>query len=818
MSQRCKKIFKTLNLPVPAKDKSDCLDKKSTKEMRASSESPLPADYCEEEMDKLRKILTENKSEDPFNNTILSNEMNDPDGLISDTEVIPFQQESLNILLPSPATSTIINNMDSTTLSVNLLSVSTAAVNSPLSPLFEDFKTDNIDANLKKQINTSTPIISTSSSIDLTITDLNVPSVSTINTVNSPLPPIPEESMNSTYYADSESSNSETVVLKKCKKRKCTKRKDIGKTRKVHKSSWEDNKRKSLKNLGLGYKSRNGKMNSPKKLLPACNQKCRLRCTKKISETVRKEIFKKFWGLGDRLRQWELLTRFCDQIHKRRMTTEGHSNRKFTLRYSLPENLQSDNKIKVCRTMFLSTFSVGEGVLRSALNKLRDGDGILIKGDDRGRHHNHRVIIDEEMKRSVCDHVKSFAPIESHYTRKDSSKLYLDSTLTYTKMFKLYNDWIVLTNAYSNKAMTVRQYTDIVNDHFNIEFHRPKKDQCDECMAYKNCLKPVEETTLLKYYNHIKNKDIARRLKNEDKLRAINSLNDTITAAFDFQKVLSTPHAETSILYYKRKLSVFNFTVFNMGKKTGKCYMWHEGIAKKGANEVASCLYDYIRDNSEKGIKSFYFYSDNCSGQNRNRVVFAFYLFAAKKFNVNIVHRFLEKGHTQNENDSIHALIERCAKNKTIYTPEQWFTLVRWSKESGSPYDVREIIRNDVLNFKRLLDGKNWTKNENNNKIYWSKIREVQVNPSEPEVLNYKINLEETSYTRMIVSRSQNRRRQNTNNMEIILEPAYAGPIPIPIQKYNDLKYLCENSIIPSQYHSYFYSLQPGDQDSSEED
>ncbi|CAG9787820.1 unnamed protein product [Diatraea saccharalis] len=715
MSQRCKKIFKTLNLPVPAKDKSDCLDKKSTKEMRASSESPLPADYCEEEMDKLRKILTENKSEDPFNNTILSNEMNDPDDLIFDTEVIPFQQESLNILLPSPATSTIINNMDSTTLSVNLLSVSTAVVNSPLSPLFEDFKTDNIDANLKKQINTSTPIISPSSSIDLTITDLNVPSVSTINTVNSPLPPIPEESINSTYYADSESSNSETVVLKKCKKRKCTKRKDIGKTRKVHKSSWEDNKRKSLKNLGLGYKSRNG-------------------------------------------------------------------------------------------------------VLRSALNKLRDGDGILIKGDDRGRHHNHRVIIDEEMKRSVCDHVKSFAPIESHYTRKDSSKLYLDSTLTYTKMFKLYNDWIVLTNAYSNKAMTVRQYTDIVNDHFNIEFHRPKKDQCDECMAYKNCLKPVEETTLLKYDNHIKNKDIARRLKNEDKLRAINSPNDTITAAFDFQKVLSTPHAETSVLYYKRKLSVFNFTVFNMGKKNGKCYMWHEGIAKKGANEVASCLYDYIRDNSEKGIKSFYFYSDNCSGQNRNRVVFAFYLFAAKKFNVNIVHRFLEKGHTQNENDSIHALIERCAKNKTIYTPEQWFTLVRWSKESGSPYDVREIIRNDVLNFKRLLDGKNWTKNENNNKIYWSKIREVQVNPSEPEVLNYKINLEETSYTRMIVSRSQNRRRQNTNNMEIILEPAYAGPIPIPIQKYNDLKYLCENSIIPSQYHSYFYSLQPGDQDSSEED
>ncbi|CAG9789639.1 unnamed protein product [Diatraea saccharalis] len=36
MSQRCKNNFKTLNLPVPAKDKSECFDKKSTKEMRAS--------------------------------------------------------------------------------------------------------------------------------------------------------------------------------------------------------------------------------------------------------------------------------------------------------------------------------------------------------------------------------------------------------------------------------------------------------------------------------------------------------------------------------------------------------------------------------------------------------------------------------------------------------------------------------------------------------------------------------------------------------------------------------------------------------------
>lgn len=58
--------------------------------------------------------------------------------------------------------------------------------------------------------------------------------------------------------------------------------------------------------------------------------------------------------------------------------------------------------------------------------------GICTK-DMRGFHKNYLTIINAAMKENVIQHVKCFAPIESHYTRKDSNKQYLDSELTFKK-------------------------------------------------------------------------------------------------------------------------------------------------------------------------------------------------------------------------------------------------------------------------------------------------------------------------------------------------------------------------------------------------
>ncbi|CAH2098813.1 unnamed protein product [Euphydryas editha] len=341
----------------------------------------------------------------------------------------------------------------------------------------------------KQPLDTSTPL--GSPSISTIMQNVESETLNSFN-INTPTSSMCATPLNNDTYTpsslgdttDKDVSNAEERQTKK--KRKVKKKNDLGKIRKVNKSEWVDSKRKQLKNLGLCYVSRNGKVRSEKSILPACDDECRLKCKEKIDEDVRKQLFKQYWSLGDRVRQWDFLTRWCERIAKKRITTEGPSKRLFSVKYYLPKTLGDikDERVTVCKTMFLHTFAIGEGVVRTALKKITDCKGLAIAWDERGRHNNHPKVKNDDMIQSVCNHVKSLTPVESHYTRKESSKLYLDSELTMTKMFKLYNEWVPETD--SNKAKTLRQYIDIINDNFNIEFYRPKKDQCDICMAYKN--------------------------------------------------------------------------------------------------------------------------------------------------------------------------------------------------------------------------------------------------------------------------------------------------------------------------------------------
>ena len=64
-----------------------------------------------------------------------------------------------------------------------------------------------------------------------------------------------------------------------------------------------------------------------------------------------------------------------------------------------------------------------------------------------------------------------------------------------------------------------------------------------------------------------------------------------------------------------------------------------------------------------QGVKKFKLFSDNCPEQNRNKGIMAVYWHAINSMDIDeIVHIVLEKGHTQNPNDSIHSVIERASR------------------------------------------------------------------------------------------------------------------------------------------------------------
>ena len=189
-----------------------------------------------------------------------------------------------------------------------------------------------------------------------------------------------------------------------------------------------------------------------------------------------------------------------------------------------------------------------------------------------------------------------------------------------------------------------------------------------------------------------------------------------------------------SCLYYKRRLNTYNFTIFDLSTHAGHCYVWNETIASRGACEIASCLFSYV---SKTGNKNLIMYSDNCCAQNKNRYFVIILWYCLQKFKmVSITQKYLEKGHTFNEGDSIHSTVERASKYCKIYTTAQWAARVR-SARPTKPYNVNELNLQDFFDFKELAEKfRNFDQNTEGEKVYWNSIRTLSFRSDAPDQFN----------------------------------------------------------------------------------
>lgn len=105
------------------------------------------------------------------------------------------------------------------------------------------------------------------------------------------------------------------------------------------------------------------------------------------------------------------------------------------------------------------------------------------------------------------------------------------------------------------------------------------------------------------------------------------------------------------------------------------CYLWNESDANKGSCEVASCLLMYLTAKKQQGQYSTILFSDICGGQNCNRMVVVMLSHALRKLDLEeLTLNFFVTGHSQNENDSAHSVIESAVSKMTIFATAQWET------------------------------------------------------------------------------------------------------------------------------------------------
>ena len=321
--------------------------------------------------------------------------------------------------------------------------------------------------------------------------------------------------------------------------------------------------------------------------------------------------------------------------------------------------------------------------------------------------------------------------MESHYCRQNSGVQYLSSDLTVAKMHKLY----IEEHTNGEDCVSLSLYSTIFRS-MNLKFHHPKKDQCGLCMSYRTGTEEDKARLQDRYDRHIKEKDEVRRIKQAMKERSQND-EEFLAASFDLEQVLFLPITQRGELFYKRKLSCYNFTVFDLGTAEGSCYFWHEGVARRGANEIASNIHHYLKEADAKGIREVALFCDGCGGQNKNTILptmlFRLVHEEAKNIKCITVHYF-ETSHGQCEGDSMHSTVERAVKRAgDIMVPSQLAMVIRMAR--SKPYIVKEVMTSDIMDWKTVSRDLGLLRirlTDEGLGVDWTKMMQVKVDKSKP--------------------------------------------------------------------------------------
>ena len=166
-------------------------------------------------------------------------------------------------------------------------------------------------------------------------------------------------------------------------------------------------------------------------------KKCCLKCTSKVTEQERIDMFHNFWLLGSFYVQNAYLTGLV-KIHP----TKQHWGRKDAevSRWASSQhyhiNTKDGHKI-VCKDFFLGTFDISNGRLDRAIKNQKDFCGVMWP-DGRSRHQNRPNKTSDQKIASVTNHIRMFPTDESHTREHQHDWRYLSSDLNVEQMYQLY--------------------------------------------------------------------------------------------------------------------------------------------------------------------------------------------------------------------------------------------------------------------------------------------------------------------------------------------------------------------------------------------
>lgn len=503
----------------------------------------------------------------------------------------------------------------------------------------------------------------------------------------------------------------------------------------------------------------------------------------------RKKIFDAFYALSTPQIQREFI---CRHVERNPIGTAGKDMKTYflTIRWQ---------RLKVCQKFFLETLAISERVVRTSIEKLSEVGTVEL--DKRGGRVKSNQQRDEIIRELVNTHIDRFPRIESHFCRQTTDREYLCSDLSLTKMHRMFCN----EQTEDRTTVTFTFYSNIFHKK-NLSFHRPKKDQCTLCNTYRTGDQATKQHYQEKYNSHMNEKNAIRKIKDKCKKEAAESPL-IASPVFDLEQVFSFPMSPESLVFYKRRLTGFNLTIYELGSRDCLCNFWDETISRRGSSEIASCVYIYLKELDDSGHIKVNLFADGCPGQNKNTIVASMLMFFIQTSkNVKEVSlRFFETNHGQNDGDSAHSAISTAMNAEgEILVPSKMPSIFEKAR-IDQPYKVRSMNGNDFLDFKsysKSLNILSVRKNDDaSGSVNWTEIMEMRVIKTTPKKLYYKNSHCWTDYKSITLK----------NNGDKYIAELNSERLKIPAAKYDDLLSLCTGNlrVIRQNEHVEFYKNLP---------
>lgn len=470
---------------------------------------------------------------------------------------------------------------------------------------------------------------------------------------------------------------------------------------KTKKQEKKENRQHGKTYVGRSFDKEKGKFVEVIKEGKVLGERCQCKAAyykcKNVTDEDRRKIFSDVWKMS--WSEKEIFVKMAIETKdvKERKGTEEQSRRNKTLIFMLRG---STGAHRVCKDMFLKTTGLKSWwVVKTVTGETSNGIRLsessdLDKNSSTASSKGKSKMSPSEGRLFLKEFFNILPKMPAHYCRKDTSKLYLEATFrSHADVYREYSKRCV---AEGKQVMSMTVFSEELKA-ANIGIFTPRKDQCDLCCEFMQ-----GNTSEEVYREHRTRKETAQAEKTKDKTENVGSRTKVL--CMDVQRVLLSPCLKASALYYKTKLQVHNYTIYDLCNKDVTCFVWNEVEGGLSANEFASCLFVYLERQMDL-FDRVIIYSDGCTYQNRNRIMATALRYFSTKYHKIVEQKILERGHTQMEVDSVHATIERGLKNVDIFSPLDYVQLIQAARKNPKPYEVEYLTYDFYLDFENYGDG-----------------------------------------------------------------------------------------------------------------